>query len=539
MTEALDQPSGGAEPVSDSQPPRHGVLLVIEDDDADRRALCRLLKKSGGRWVIHEANSAETGLAMIAQMEPDCILLDQHLPHCTGLEFLAQLAAKRSATNTPVLLVTGDQSQHLGVRAMKLGVAEVIPKAQLAQTDLNAVVESALELREKRSEDARRVYAEKLASLSQLVSATAHEINNPAAIARLTLSAVADALRAGPDGQVTMQAEDVTRLQGLIQVADDALGRIALVVRELERQTGSTLGQLHALQLDQAVQAAMPSIEGLMTGGAAVEFLLNAEAALVGDTLQLSRVVVDLVENALEAAPHDGRVVVATRSTRAYAELTVDDDGPGVDPELRDRVFEPLYSTRRERGATGMGLARALAIVQRHGGTLSVGRSPWGGARFTLRLPAAHNQSGPKSSHRSVLPPSGELKPRVLIVDDEPAILESYRRVLRATYRVEIARDAEEALSLVRAESYDAIICDVIMPGTDGVTFAQRLADEYPEQAAALLFCTGGVLEAEQERFLALWGNGYLRKPLSADELRKCIADFLSEREQRLELAPV
>ncbi|HXS17215.1 MAG TPA: response regulator, partial [Polyangiaceae bacterium] len=224
-------------------------------------------------------------------------------------------------------------------------------------------------------------------------------------------------------------------------------------------------------------------------------------------------------------------VEVHCTAHESYVELLVDDDGPGIEPEMRVRVFEPLFTTRQSRGALGMGLARASAVVERHRGTLTVERSPLGGARFAVRIPTQVGEM-PRSSTRAYPLSGSDQAPRarILIVDDEPAIRDSYRRVLRNHYEVDVAESSAAAMKLIATNRYDVILCDVIMPGEDGVSFAKLLSHNYPDQAKSLMFCTGGVLEATQERFLSGWSNGYLRKPLSAQELTDCLASFLKER---------
>jgi len=519
---------------SSDNPPQQlsAIVLIVEDDDVDRKAFRRALSRSGYNYTIYEASCAETGLSLFAQLEPDCVLLDHHLPNCTGLEFLKRLSDRGAPVSSPVIMVTGDVSQRLGIEAMKLGVAEVISKHDLSKIELPEVVDAVLLVRHRNREAARRMYAQKLASLAQLVAGAAHEINNPAAIARLTLSAVSDAMtERGTDENKYVTFQEAERLRSLVQAADEALGRIGLVVRELERQTGSALGHIQAVTLNQALAAARPSIERLMARGRQTKFFPDCDVPIVGDSAQLSRVIVDLVDNALESIDDRGVVEVHCTALDSYVELLVDDDGPGIEPEMRDRVFEPLFTTRQSRGALGMGLARASAVVERHGGVLTVERSALGGARFAVRIPIQAGEA-PRSSMRSYSLSGNNQAPRarILIVDDEPAIRDSYRRVLRSHYDVDVADSSETAMKLIQDARYDVILCDVIMPGNDGVSLARLLADKHPEQARGLMFCTGGVLEPTQERFLSGWSNGYLRKPLSAQELTDCLESFLKER---------
>ncbi len=115
--------------------------------------------------------------------------------------------------------------------------------------------------------------------------------------------------------------------------------------------------------------------------------------AVLGDAAQLHQVVLNLVTNALQAVDEGETVVVALRPDGDRVLLEVRDEGPGVDPALRDRIFEPFFSGRE--GGTGLGLFVSYGIVERHGGTLEVGDAPEGGARFSMRLPRAPEGSGP------------------------------------------------------------------------------------------------------------------------------------------------
>ena len=107
-----------------------------------------------------------------------------------------------------------------------------------------------------------------------------------------------------------------------------------------------------------------------------------------GDAAQLHQVALNLLTNALQAVDEGEPVVVALRQEGARAVLEVRDGGPGVDPAIRDRIFEPFFTAGKAEG-TGLGLFVSYGIVERHGGTLEVGSAPEGGARFTVRLPLA------------------------------------------------------------------------------------------------------------------------------------------------------
>jgi len=109
------------------------------------------------------------------------------------------------------------------------------------------------------------------------------------------------------------------------------------------------------------------------------------------DKNQLNQVVLNLVENARDAIGQrpDGRITVATRPGEAgdRALLIVEDNGPGISPDLKDKLFTPYFTTKHEKGGTGLGLAIVHRIVSDHGGRITVGDAAGGGARFAIELP--------------------------------------------------------------------------------------------------------------------------------------------------------
>jgi two-component system NtrC family sensor kinase len=122
-----------------------------------------------------------------------------------------------------------------------------------------------------------------------------------------------------------------------------------------------------------------------------------------GDAAQLHQVALNLLTNALQAVDDGEEVVVALRREGGDAVLEVRDAGPGVDPAIRDRIFEPFFTGRE--GGTGLGLFVSYGIVERHGGRIEVGTAPEGGARFTVRLPLAAAPRAP--SGRPLAPGAG------------------------------------------------------------------------------------------------------------------------------------
>jgi signal transduction histidine kinase len=225
---------------------------------------------------------------------------------------------------------------------------------------------------------ARLAQSEKLAALGQLATAIAHEVRNPLAVIRSAAQGIAE----------TAPATDaaVRRACGFIT---DEIDRLSSVVTSLLAFARPPQVQPRAVAvpelLDRASTLAREELEAR-----AVRFVRHADAelpALRADPDLVCQVLLGLLSNGAEAAGAGGEVRLEARVVDGRVELAVADSGPGVPPDLRDRVFEPFFTTRA-RG-TGLGLAVARQIVEAHGGQIAVGDGPGGGARFTIRLPAA------------------------------------------------------------------------------------------------------------------------------------------------------
>lgn len=497
-------------------------VLIVDKEERCRKTIRRLLNGSEPPIRVTEVPDFGTALDALDAHAFDCILLDHLVEEGNGLEPVDRLNQLYGLNAPAVVLLSKSDSQRLGVDAVKHGAAEVISKADLEMVDLAALVVRAV------SEQRHHLRAQtaRLAAFSRLIANTAHGINNPAAIARLSLSAVIDVIE-GLENAEGGKIGAAPRLLKLIGAADEALTRISNVVRELEAEVGTSLGHVQSFGLSDVVKSALTRSRS--RGLSNVECgALESKALLRGDLPQLARLVCDLLENAVEAGPPGKPVSLSTWDDGRWTHLVVDDRGPGIPREDMERIFEPLYTTRAERGALGLGLPRAVGIARRHGGTLGVEPAPNGeGARFHLRLRAAGEPV------RRLAQPSQDdatYPARVLVVEDEPLLRQYYFRILVGQFDVHLAEDTAEADEILSRFKFDAILCDVTMPKENGVSFARRLLRRDAAQAHRLVFISGGVVDEDAAHFVQTWENGCLRKPSRAEDVRNYLLEFVTGR---------
>ncbi len=215
--------------------------------------------------------------------------------------------------------------------------------------------------------------AERLATFGQLVGSIGHELRNPLGVIESSLWLVRG--RVPPDDKVTKHLD---RIGEQVQLSNAIISGLLDLVRDRP---------LHRERIDVAAVAGAATQAVWRPAGVALVLDGPSGLAVSGEPTQLRQALVNLVQNAVEAAAPTGEVSVRWRADGGELSLDVEDSGPGVAESVRSRLFEPLITTKDH--GNGLGLALARRVAERHGGTLSYHSRPSGGARFELRIPLA------------------------------------------------------------------------------------------------------------------------------------------------------
>jgi two-component system sensor histidine kinase HydH len=368
--------------------PNPARILVVDDNAGLVDNLCEILDGAGHR--SRGAGSCREALES-AREGFDVALVDLRLPDGDGTALAPQL--KELSPDGEVVLLTGFATLESAVAAVRAGACAYLVKPCATQELLVTVEQAMRQVRlhvEKRDLSRRAQMAEKLAAVGTMTAGLSHEIRNPLNAAALQLSVLerrVQRLEKSAQGALleplTLVRDEIRRLDHILEDFLQFARPREFVAKPVE--VGVLVNRVLDLLGAQAERRAVR-----------LERDLETVAAVAGDEERLRQVLVNFGLNALEAVKDGGLVRVSCREAppasgrpdgpRQVA-IVIDDDGPGVPAESRDRIFEPFFTTKAK--GSGLGLSIVHAIVTQHGGTITVSESPEGGARFTLELPQA------------------------------------------------------------------------------------------------------------------------------------------------------
>jgi signal transduction histidine kinase/HPt (histidine-containing phosphotransfer) domain-containing protein len=532
-------------------------LLIVDDDETDRRLYSRLLTRlTPGACEIHQAVDGATGLAMLSTEPVDCVLLDFHLPDMTGLEFLAA-AAVGGELPCAVVLVTGLGNEAIAVEAMKRGVQDYLVKDQInaaslwramttavTQTELrqrlagslrdltsaNAALEQEIATR-KAAEAELRTAKEAAEQADQaktrFVAMVTHELRTPlnGILGYAELLRIEGGLSAHQDGRVGAMMQAGQHLHEMIErVLDFATietGRMDLhpetvAVRDLAEEC---LACIEPMAAEHALSLRMVSAD-------------DAPPQIVADPARLRQILLNLLGNAVKyTAAGSVELRVLAGAARGGLRIEVVDTGPGIDAAAGSRLFqefERLDAAASVEGA-GLGLAIAARIVALMGGEIGHLANPDGGSVFWLELPPSDIAS---PSQPAVMPATPPLLPsgqRILLVDDIAMNRDVIGAFLRAAgHEVLPVASGQEAVRLASEQAFDLILMDLRMPGMDGLEATRQIRIlPAPRGWIPILALTANTFPEQVAQCREAGMDGHIAKPVEYATLVRAIAEAI------------
>jgi signal transduction histidine kinase len=524
--------------------------LIVEDVEADALLAVRELKRGGFDVTFARVETPEAMSATLATQQWDIVISDYSMPRFNAPMALALV--KEHKLDLPFIIVSGTVGEDTAVEAIHAGANDFLVKGRLAR--LVSAVEREMRLVGLRAERVKMqeqlLISDRMASVGTLAAGVAHEINNPLAtlMANLTFAAEdisrlildvrtrgADAAKAdgapaptqGPDWVVTRLLE----IEEPLRDAHESADRVRHIVRDLKMFSRADEEKTGPVDVRRVLEFSLRMACNEIRHRARLVKEYGNVPFVEGNEGRLGQVFLNLIVNAAQAMP-EGRAdrneirIVTEQDDQGRVVVLVRDTGTGIAPAVVSRIFEPFFTTKPIGDGTGLGLALCRRIVTALGGELTVESEVGKGTTFRTVLPVATSDVVDVPSGPTVLAvgPRG----RILVVDDEPMLGTAVRRMLGAEHEVTVLPEAREALRRISGgDRFDVILCDLMMPQMTGMDLHGHIFQVAPQQAARMVFMTGGPFTSRAREFLDQVRNPRIEKPFDVSGLRALVHRML------------
>lgn len=369
----------------------------------------------------------------------------------------------------------------------------------------------------RRSLQERLQLSDRLASIGALAAGIGHEINNPLTYVIANLERIEATLG---------EAHEMTPA---VQSATEGAQRVARIVADLGRFTRIPRGESGPFDVAEAVQAAIAMSRAEFRHRAEVRFEADDVPLALGHGDHAVQVFLNLLVNAAQAIEpgnaSSNSVTVRLTMRDGRIALAFIDTGAGMSPQTLKLADQAFFTTKAPGDGTGLGLAISRELLSAMGGDLELSSEVGMGTTATVWLE-------PSPDVRADDPPTSDSvdtgkRARVLVVDDEPKILQMIAWILSA-HELTLVDSGAEATALCETNDYDVILCDLMMPDVTGIDVHAALAKRRPKLAERLVFMTGGAFTPAASAFLEAVDARVLYKPFGAKELQALVLERAS-----------
>ncbi|MBU0714784.1 MAG: response regulator [Verrucomicrobia bacterium] len=478
------------------------INLLLVEDNSDEVTLIKekLLSVKDISFNVFSVGRLDQALARLAEDHVDLVMLDLTLPDSRGSDTFTRIY--RRFPEVPIIALTSMGDETMAIRLVQEGAQDYIVKGQGNISALAHAIRYAIERHHVKlsSQDALKRLRELNESKSQFVAEVSHEIRTPLAIMREFASLVRDET-VGPLNEKQKQCLDAVlrnsdRLTELVnQILD--LARIEAGKAEL-RKTKVDLAALLIQFRNDFLPVCQSKSQSLI-----LDLPENLPTAHC-DVSSVQHILTNLLGNAHKFAPKDGVIHIRAREESHFLRVDIEDNGPGIPRDAQDKIFEAFVQINRQDGpgakGTGLGLKIAKSLVEFNGGCISVESAPGKGSCFSFTIPMYDK----------------ELPARILIVDDEAAIVRMIENVLRNSdlkLEVKASLSGFEALVIAGEFKPNLVILDIHLADVEG----EQVLLSLRQRAFKILAISGDV--PLLDKVAKQGADDYLAKPFMPNDL--------------------
>jgi PAS domain S-box-containing protein len=380
----------------------------------------------------------------------------------------------------------------------------------------------------KRSEEENILLREKteissrMATVGEMAAGIAHEINNP-------LTSVIGF------SELLMSGELPPDIKEPVKIIADGSNRVKEIVKRMLNFARQTKSAKTSTNLNELIDTTL-ELRNYVLRTANIEVIRQLDPDLpwvTVDSGQIQQVFLNLIVNAeysMKKAQGQGTLTITSEKRGENVCISFRDNGLGMSPETKKKLFTPFFTTKEPGEGTGLGLSLSHSIILEHGGNIGIESEPGKGANFIITLPIALPEEDTPIEPRATECNTSEANKhaRIMVVDDEEAIRTLISIILRKNgHLVDNTGNTEEVLPKIESTKYDVMIMDIHMPGLSGMELYRRITEKHPNLVRKFIFITGDSSDQNTRAFLRRNNISYIAKPFEKTELLHKVEELL------------
>ncbi|HUJ68418.1 MAG TPA: response regulator [Syntrophorhabdales bacterium] len=390
-------------------------IMFVDDDPRILAGLRRALSTQGRDWEMEFVTDPERAEESMKTRPFDVMVVDVRMPGKSGLDLLREVKASVATRDTEVIVLTGLEGGDLKKKALELGAYDFLNKP-VVREEMIARLQGALRIKAYRAElekkhallEKQLIESQKMEVVGLLAAGVAHDLNNILAVivgyaelATRTLSCETD--------------KDIVKMIRKIGDVSTRAGRITQQILKVSRQTAASA---EWCSIGAIIQECLETLKIVIPPGIRVEFdSESGDGHVEADSAQMYQVFMNLFINGIQAMGDEGVLsvslgegeyglpdhgAVSPFAPGRYVHVEVSDTGSGMSEETKQRIFDPLFTTKESRGS-GLGLSVTRKILLNHGGSVTVESTPGKGSTFSVYMPGSRGRGKPANEPGEVI----------------------------------------------------------------------------------------------------------------------------------------
>ena len=501
--------------------------MIVDDSLNNRLVASGFLEDD---YDIEVAESGEECLQNISKFQPDVVLIDWMMPPPDGIETMRKIREEMThLRNVKFVMLTAKTQAEDIVTAWRAGASDYIVKPFEMDTMLNIVAQQLMEKQrldnldaEKAEIEAHLQQAQKMEAIGVLAGGIAHDFNNILfpilGYTEMTLS----------------NPEATDDIKDNLHAIERAAWRARDLVRQIMTFSRQSNGEAYPVNVGLILKEVLKLLKASFPANIKLIQHIESDCGHVfADPTQIHQIIMNLCTNAKHAmeesggiltvglrnVPPDEPLLADMKGDLRYAELSVSDTGVGILPEIRDKIFQPFFTTKDVGKGTGMGLSVVHGIVEHFNGQIRLESEIGKGSIFRIFFPISGEKCASAISRNKEITGGTE---RILLVDDEPVITAMLSKILNDLgYRVKAFTRCSELIAEFSRNGADILITDMSMPEMTGVELAEKIWQE--QSGFPVILMTGFSEMMTKEKAKALGIREFMMKPIVTADLAQAI----------------